>query len=74
MTNQAINPRPRKAVGDPLNDRRRVFFKTNGSSILIAKGLTVVAAKILTSEITNRVKQLGGKLNGTFYNVRQPTT
>lgn len=68
--NQSTNPRPRKAVKDELNDRARLFFKTNGSSILIGKNLTIVSTKILCSEFKKRIEQLGGNINGTFYSVR----
>lgn len=68
--NQVVNPRPRKAVKDPLNDRVRLFFKTHGSSILIAENLTIVAARILSHEIAFRIINLGGKVNGNFYTVR----
>lgn len=70
INNQSVNPRPRKSVKDPLNDRVRLFFKTHGSSILIAENLTIVAARILTHEITFRIINLGGKVNGNFYTVR----
>ena len=68
--NQSTNPRPRKAVKDELNDRYRLFFKTNGSSILIAKDLTYIAAKAVIIETTLRINDLRGKLNGNFYVVR----
>lgn len=68
--NQSTNPRPRKAVKDELNDRYRLFFKTNGSSILIAKDLTYIAAKAVIIETTRRINDLRGKLNGNFYVVR----
>lgn len=68
--NQSTNPRPRKAVKDELNDRYRLFFKTNGSSILIAKDLTYIAAKAVIIETTLRINDLRGKLNGNFYIVR----
>lgn len=70
LKNQSTNPRPRKAVKDELNDRYRLFFKTNGSSILIAKGLTYIAAKAVIVETTRRINDLRGKLNGNFYVVR----
>lgn len=70
IKNQATNPRPRNTVKDKLNDRARLFFKTNGSSILIGKDLTIVSTKILCSEFKKRIEQLGGNVNGTFYSVR----
>lgn len=70
LKNQAVNPRPRKAVKDSLNDRRRLFLKQSGSAILIAEGLTTVAAVSLKHVIENRTRELGGKLNGKIYIVR----
>ena len=70
IKNQATNPRSRNTIKDKLNDRARLFFKTNGSSILIGKNLTIVSTKILCSEFKKRIEQLGGNINGTFYSVR----
>ena len=46
------------------------MFNSNGSSILIAKGLTAAGATVLKHNVASFVEKAGGKLNGTLYIVR----
>ena len=56
-------PRPR---GSSEQKRVRMFFKQGGSSMLICKGLTALAANNLAFYMQWFCKKHGTKLEGTF--------
>lgn len=69
--NQAVQQKTKQQSTDNLgNQYYRVFFKTSGSSILIASQLTIVAAMTLMRTINQYIQKNKAKLNGTLYSVR----
>lgn len=69
LQNQINPPRPKDRKAG-VNEHVRLCMKSNGSSILIAKGLTAAGATVLKHNVTSFVEKAGGKLNGTLYIVR----
>lgn len=69
LQNQINPPRPKDRKAG-VNEHVRLCMKSNGSSILIAKGLTAAGATVLKHNVASFVEKAGGKLNGTLYIVR----
>lgn len=69
LQNQINPPRPKDRKAG-VNEHVRLCMKSNGSSILIAKGLTAAGATVLKHNIASFVEKAGGNLNGTLYIVR----
>lgn len=69
IQNQINPPRPKDRKAG-VNEHVRLCMKSNGSSILIAKGLTAAGATVLKHNVASFVERAGGKLNGTLYIVR----
>ena len=69
LQNQINPPRPKDHKAG-VNEHVRLCMKSNGSSILIAKGLTAAGATVLKHNVASFVERAGGKLNGTLYIVR----
>lgn len=65
--NQQHNPLPKKKRVDAAgNDRRRIFAKSGNATLLLAKGLTSNACDVLTANIIDSIRDLGGTLECTF--------
>lgn len=70
--NQLIKQRKDKSSVDKVgNPRFRLFFKSGGASILIAKGLTKNEIYILTKQFENNLKNYNSKLEGVWLIVKQ---
>lgn len=67
IKNQLIRQRKDKSSVDKVgNHRFRLFFKSGGASILIAKGLTKNEIYILTKQFENNLKNYNSKLEGVW--------
>lgn len=71
IKNQLIRQRKDKSSVDKVgNQRFRLFFKSGGASILIAKGLTKNEIYILTKQFENNLKNYNSKLEGVWLIVK----
>lgn len=61
----------KSAVDEAGNQRFRLFFKSGGASILVAKGLTKNEVYILTKQFENNLKNYDSKLEGVWLSVKQ---
>lgn len=69
--NQVHPPRPKKMRVDTLgNDRRKIFFKSGNSTMLFCKDLTENGARAMSIRLTEHLKRLGTKLEGSFIVVK----
>lgn len=67
IQNQQFQQRKDKAAVDSVgNPRFRLFFKSGGASILVAKELTKNEITILTTEFRNNLKNYNSKLEGVW--------
>lgn len=65
--NQQFQQRKDKSAVDSVGNMRfRLFFKSGGASILIAKGLTRNQIKILVIEFKNKLSNYDSKLEGSW--------
>ena len=72
IQNQQIQQRKDKAAVDSVGNKRfRLFFKSGGASILIAKGLTKNEICILTKQFEGNLKNYDSKLEGVWLSVKQ---
>ena len=63
--NQLHPPLPKKKRVDKLgNDRKRLYFKSGNSTMLLCQGVTDNAAKVITDRLITICDQLGTKLEG----------
>lgn len=60
----------KSAVDEVGNKRFRLFFKSRGASILVAKGLTKNEVYILTKQFENNLKNYDSKLEGVWLSVK----
>lgn len=71
IKNQLVKQRKDKSSVDKVgNTRFRLFFKSGGASILIAKGLTKNEIYILTKQFENNLKNYNSKLEGVWLIVK----
>lgn len=71
IQNQQFQQRKDKATVDSVgNPRFRLFFKSGGASILVAKELTKNEITILTTEFRNNLKNYNSKLEGVWLIVK----
>lgn len=71
IQNQQFQQRKDKAAVDSVgNPRFRLFFKSGGASILVAKELTKNEITILTTEFRNNLKNYNSKLEGVWLIVK----
>lgn len=71
IQNQQFQQRKDKVAVDSVgNPRFRLFFKSGGASILIAKELTKNEITILTTEFRNNLKNYNSKLEGVWLIVK----
>lgn len=71
IQNQQIQQRKDKAAVDSVGNKRfRLFFKSGGASILVAKELTKNEITILTTEFRNSLKNYNSKLEGVWIIVK----
>lgn len=67
IQNQQFQQRKDKVAVDSVgNPRFRLFFKSGGASILVAKELTKNEITILTTEFRNNLKNYNSKLEGVW--------
>lgn len=67
IQNQQFQQRKDKTAIDSVgNPRFRLFFKSGGASILVAKELTKNEITILTTEFRNNLKNYNSKLEGVW--------
>lgn len=66
MVNQLHPPRKKNKEGVQLNVRKRIYYKSGNSSMLLCKDATIPASKVLISSIRDNMKKLGLKLEGNF--------
>lgn len=72
IQNQQFQQRKDKVAVDSVgNPRFRLFFKSGGASILVAKGLTKNEIYILTKQFENNLKNYDSKLEGLWLSVKQ---
>jgi len=65
--NQLNPPLPKKKRVDKLgNDRRRLWFKAGNSTMLVCKGVTENAAKVISESLTDICEKLGTHLEGNL--------
>lgn len=65
--NQANPPLPKRKRVDSLgNSHKRVWVKSGTSTMLLCKGLSEPAAKVLCENILDMVQKLGTKLECSF--------
>lgn len=60
----------KSAVDEVGNKRFRLFFKSGGASILVAKGLTKNEIYILTKQFGDNLKNYDSKLEGVWLSVK----
>lgn len=60
----------KSAVDEVGNPRFRLFFKSGGASILVAKDLTRNEITILTTEFRDNLKNYNSKLEGVWLIVK----
>lgn len=65
QVNQVNPPKP-KWRDDPYNPRRRIFYKSGNSSMLLCKNITPNSAKVLVHSLRDTMSKLGVKLEGNF--------
>jgi len=71
IQNQQFQQQKDKAAVDSVgNPRFRLFFKSGGASILVAKELTKNEITILTTEFRNNLKNYNSKLEGVWLIVK----
>lgn len=71
IQNQQFQQRKDKVAVDSVgNPRFRLFFKSGGASILVAKELTRNEITILTTEFKNNLKNYNSKLEGVWLIVK----
>lgn len=71
IQNQQIQQRKDKAAVDSIGNKRfRLFFKSGGASILVAKELTKNEIIILTKQFENNLKNYNSKLEGVWIVVK----
>lgn len=71
IKNQQIQQRKDKAAVDSVGNKRfRLFFKSGGASILVAKELTKNEIVILTKQFKNNLKNYDSKLEGVWLSVK----
>lgn len=71
IQNQQFQQRKDKVAVDSVgNPRFRLFFKSGGASILVAKELTRNEITILTTEFRNNLKNYNSKLEGVWLIVK----
>lgn len=71
IQNQQFQQRKDKVAVDSVgNPRFRLFFKSGGASILVAKELTKNEIIILTTEFRNNLKNYNSKLEGVWLIVK----
>ena len=71
IQNQQFQQRKDKVAVDSVgNPRFRLFFKSGGASILVAKKLTKNEITILTTEFRNNLKNYNSKLEGVWLIVK----
>lgn len=71
IQNQQIQQRKDKAAVDSVGNKRfRLFFKSGGASILVAKGLTKNEIVILTKQFGDNIKNYNSKLEGVWIVVK----
>lgn len=71
IKNQQIQQRKDKSAVDSVGNKRfRLFFKSGGASILVAKGLTKNEIIILTKQFENNLKNYDSKLEGVWLSVK----
>nr|DAS01645.1 MAG TPA: hypothetical protein [Caudoviricetes sp.] len=71
IQNQQFQQRKDKVAVDSVgNPRFRLFFKSGGASILVAKELTKNEITILTTEFRNNLKNYNSKLEGVWLIVK----
>nr|DAJ78055.1 MAG TPA: hypothetical protein [Caudoviricetes sp.] len=69
--NQQHPQRKDKSAVDAVGNKRfRLFFKSGGASILVAKGLTKNEVYILTKQFENNLKNYDSKLEGVWLSVK----
>ena len=63
--NQVHPPLPKKECVDAQgNHRRGAYFKTGNTTVLLARGLTSNAIKVIGNTLENICEELGVKLEG----------
>lgn len=71
IQNQTHQQRKDKSAVDGVGNKRfRLFFKSGGASILVAKGLTKNEVYILTKQFENNLKNYDSKLEGVWLSVK----
>lgn len=71
IQNQQFQQRKDKVAVDSVgNPRFRLFFKSGGASILVAKELTKNEITILTTEFRDNLKNYNSKLEGVWLIVK----
>lgn len=71
IQNQQIQQRKDKAAADSVGNKRfRLFFKSGGASILVAKRLTKNEIYILTKQFENNLKNYNSKIEGVWLSVK----
>lgn len=71
IQNQQFQQRKDKVAVDSVGNLRfRLFFKSGGASILVAKELTKNEITILTTEFRNNLKNYNSKLEGVWLIVK----
>lgn len=71
IKNQQFQQRKDKAAVDSVGNKRfRLFFKSGGASILVAKGLTKNEIVILTKQFGDNLKNYNSKLEGVWIIVK----
>ena len=71
IQNQQIQQRKDKAAVDSVGNKRfRLFFKSGGASILVAKEFTKNEIVILTKQFENNLKNYNSKLEGVWIVVK----
>nr|DAE75663.1 MAG TPA: hypothetical protein [Caudoviricetes sp.] len=71
VKNQQHQQRKDKSAVDEVGNKRlRLFFKSGGASILVAKGLTKNEIYILTKQFENNLKNYDSKLEGVWLSVK----
>lgn len=71
IKNQQIQQRKDKAAVDSVGNKKfRLFFKSGGASILVAKGLTKNEIYILTKQFESNLKNYDSKLEGVWLSVK----
>lgn len=71
IQNQQIQQQKDKSAVDSVGNKRfRLFFKSGGASILVAKELTKNEITILTKQFSNNLKNYNSKLEGVWIIVK----